>query len=269
MADKKKKMTLGELAFWIGGALLIVLELLPPTYSADKTLNGIIDVCVTRGLGSLLFIILAACMKFNIFGFRKEAPLRALLFCIPSLLVVINNFPFIGLISGGASLSRTELLPIYALPCLLIGLFEEFAFRGVLFLTLLEDRRESSRSIFWASVISSALFGLIHLANLAVGGGLGATLLQVSYSFLIGGMCSIVLLKTHCIWIPVLLHGIFDFGGFIVTTLGSGRIWDPVTVITTALLGVAVTVFMLLSLLRITPAELEPIFKRRKNSKTA
>ena len=55
-------------------------------------------------------------------------------------------------------------------------------------------------------LIDAALFGLWHLTNLLVGADVGATLLQVGYSFLIGGMLSAVLLKTGNIWTGVFRH---------------------------------------------------------------
>ena len=111
--------------------------------------------------------------------------------------------------------------------------------------------------------MSCAVFGLVHLVNIAIGASPGATLLQVGYSFLIGGMCAIVLLKTGSIWYCVLLHTVYDIGGTILY-VGGGKRWDIVTVIITAVIGVAVAVFMLLSLLRIKPEDVERLFPERQ-----
>jgi membrane protease YdiL (CAAX protease family) len=149
----------------------------------------------------------------------------------------------------------------------MIGLFEEFAFRGVLFPYILENRRKTSGSIFKATVISSAAFGAVHLFNLLSSGGVGGVLLQVGYSFLIGGMCAIVLLYTRCIWICVALHAIYDFCGFLIPTLGTGIIWDSITVTITAVLGVFALVFMVLWLKKITPEQVEEIYTKNKKRK--
>jgi hypothetical protein len=89
--------------------------------------------------------------------------------------------------------------------------------------------------------------------------------LQVGYSFLIGGMCAIVLLKTGSIWYCVLLHTVYDIGGTILY-VGGGVRWDAVTVTITAVLGVAVAVFMAISLLRIKPEDVAFLFPEKQTS---
>ncbi len=246
---------------------LVVLETAQITYSADPIINDLLRVIVTRFVGCLVFIPLALYMKYNVLGLAKESRARALLCTLVPLAVVVNNFPIIGLISGNAYVTSPPwYIAIFALEALMIGLFEEFAFRGVLLPFVLENRCSSRRSIFGATVISSAAFGGIHLFNLFAGAGIGGVLLQVGYSFLIGGMCAIVLLYTRCIWICVLLHAIYDFGGFLVPTLGEGTVWDPATVTVTVILGVFALVFMLIWLSHITPETVKRLYPNKNEN---
>ena len=53
-------------------------------------------------------------------------------------------------------------------------------------------------------------------------------LLQCLYTFLIGGMLIITMLKTKNIWLCVLIHTIFDFGGLLIVHIGIGNPWDTV-----------------------------------------
>ena len=154
----------------------------------------------------------------------KKPVLKSLLFGLPALAVAINNFPIIGLATGKAQITDPlgGVLIVVAY-CFAIGMFEEFAFRGLFYLMILDGRRKSTKQIFWTTAASCAVFGLVHLANLAVGANPGATLLQVGYSFLIGGMCAIVLLKTANIWYCVLLHFVYDLGGTILYVGGGKR----------------------------------------------
>ena len=246
---------------------LLFLETFPIVYSANPVLDQIINVIVTRSVGCLVFIPLSVYMQYNIFGFTSRKRINVLLCTLVPLAVVVNNLPIIGLISGNAYITEPRfIIPIFALEALMIGMFEEFAFRGVLFPYILENRRSSTKSIFWATVISSSAFGAVHLLNVFAGAGIGGVILQVGYSFLIGGMCAIVLLYTRCIWICVALHAIYDFCGYLIPTLGDGIIWDPVTVIITAVLGVFALVFMIVWLLRITPERVNEIYKNNATS---
>jgi uncharacterized BrkB/YihY/UPF0761 family membrane protein len=88
---------------------------------------------------------------------------------------------------------------------------------------------------------------------LAQGASVGATLLQVGYSFLVGAMCAVVLLLCGSVLPCILLHAVYDFGGLLIPTLGSGRIWNAPTVVLTAALSVAVTLYFLWCLYRTSP----------------
>lgn len=251
----------------LASAVLLVLELFPITYSDDATLNSLYKVIATRAVGSLVFIPLSLYMGYNIFGLTNRNRRSVLLCTIVPLAVVVNNLPIIGLISGEAYLTNpTYYIAIFALETFLIGLFEEFAFRGVLLPYVLEKRRLTKKSIIFATVISSAAFGAIHLFNLFAGAGVGSVILQVGYSFLIGGMCAIVLLYTRCIWICVILHGVYDFCGYLVPTLGDGVIWDTATVTITAILGVFALIFMLIWLLKIDPERVNELYSDKTAS---
>lgn len=262
---KNPKKALFALLLLIPSVALVALELFPIGSFEDQVMNQMVQIILTRTMGSLVFIPLCLYMGYNVFGLTKTNRSKVLLCTLVPLAVVVNNFPIIGVVSGAAFVTKPYwYIPIFALESLMIGLFEEFAFRGVLFPYILENRRNSSRSIFKATVISSAAFGAVHLFNLLSGGGVGGVILQVGYSFLIGGMCAIVLLYTRCIWLCIALHAIYDFCGFLIPTLGEGVIWDPTTVTVTAVLGVFALVFMVLWLKRITPQQVEEIYAKNK-----
>lgn len=251
------KTKISRAAVLLGIAAFGILWYVDPVYSTDETVQLLTKSTVTRGLGSVIFLALTLFLGFRVCHKPSRGWWMAFL---PCLVVVVNNLPIIALLDGSATVERTELLPLFLLECFLIGLFEELAFRGTLFLAILEKRRSSNKQIFLTALISSALFGLVHLANLLEGAGVGATLLQVGYSFLIGGMCSIVLLRTGNILFCILLHAIFDVGGGLLSTLGSGSQWNLPTVVITAVLAVIVTAWMILLLLRVRPDQTDRFY---------
>ena len=260
---KKDRRRLLLIFLIVCGVILVLLEILEPVYTVDEVMNRMIRTLVTRTVGIAAFLPLLFSSGYDILGYTGRRPLHGILVALPALAVAVNNLPIIGLATGGVKILRGGIyLFVYVLESLSIGLFEEIAFRGVLYPAVLENRRSSTRQIFWSTVISSALFGGIHLFNLFLGGGIGGVLLQVGYSFLIGGMCSIVLLHTRSVWICAFIHALFDFGGSLTETLGEGRIWDPVTVVLTAVLGAAVLGIMLALLLKTRPDDVAGIFER-------
>lgn len=244
-------------------------ELMRSLITNDMYRAPILDTLVMDGVGAIVFVCMTLYMDYRVLNPLRRPIGKSLLFLLPSLAVAINNFPLIGLATGNAYVTDPigGVLLVVAY-CFAIGMFEEFAFRGLFYLMILDGRRKSTKQIFWTTTVSSAVFGLVHLVNLFIGANPGATILQVGYSFLIGGMCAIVLLKTANIWYCVLLHFVYDLGGTILY-VGGGKRWDTVTVIITAVLGVAVTVFMVISLLRIKPEDVERLFPRAKGEKDA
>ena len=232
--------------------------------SDDDFRPAMLNTLVMDALGSVVFVCMTVYMGYRVFGPLRKPWIKSLLFGLPALAVAINNAPLIGLATGNAYVTDPwgGVLLVVAY-CFAIGMFEEFAFRGLFYLMILDGRRKSTGQIFWTTVLSCAVFGLVHLANLFAGAGVGATLLQVGYSFLIGGMCAIVLLRTGSIWYCVLLHTVYDLGGTILY-LGGGMRWDAVTVTVTAVLGVAVAVFMIISLLRTKPEDIAFLFPEKQ-----
>jgi len=255
-----KRETYSRIGVLVGIAIFGIVWLADPTYAEDGVTQQLWKSLVFRALGSTVFLSLSVYLGYHAFGKPSAAWWQVTL---PCLAVVINNFPIIGVASGRIVIDRPDLMGLFLVDALLIGIFEELAFRGTLFLAILEKRRNSTRQIFLTTLISSAIFGLVHLANLLEGAGVGATLMQVGYSFLIGGMCAIVLLKSGNLLFCILLHALFDVGGGFLTYVGTGKQWDAVTVAITAVLAVAVTAWMLYVLMRVTPEETDRFFAKR------
>ena len=235
-----------------------------PILSSDETAQLLYRSVIFRGLGSIVFVFVLLYQEFHVMSRPRVSHLAVFL---PSLAVAINNFPILGYAQGTVQLERGDLLWVYALDCLMIGAFEELAFRGVFLPSLLSRYGRDQKQLRLTVILSSAAFGLIHLVNMAEGAGVGATLLQVGYSFLIGGMCAIVLVKTGNLFYCILLHGVYDFGGRFLT-IGSGRLWDTPTVIITAVLAVVVTAWMLKVFFELTPKEGERLYRKKSKGES-
>lgn len=167
----------------------------------------------------------------------------ALLYALPALLIAVNNFPWVSFLAGDCSMSAEagDIL-FYAFICLCVGLFEEIAFRGCVLMLLLKKRTHTKLAVFMAIFWSSVVFGAIHLVNILVSSPI-AVLLQIGYSALIGGMCSLVLLETGSIWACVLVHAVYNFCGGLVPRFGTGMIWTAPEVALTAVLAIIVIVY--------------------------
>ncbi|MCD7776516.1 MAG: CPBP family intramembrane metalloprotease [Firmicutes bacterium] len=235
------------------GILLAVLFIL-----GVASPDGDFGLSVTRGVGALAFIFLILADGKGIW-FPPHGKIKSsLIFALPALIVAVNNMPIIPLISGEAYLSGDAAgVLLLLLQCFLTGLFEETAYRGIITVTVMELCGGTKKRLLYSLIISSAAFGVSHIFNLLAGAGVGATLMQVGYSSLIGAMCAVVMVKTRSIILPVVIHSIYNFCGYLVPKLGGGTIWTVPEIILTAVVSVAAAAFYIKAALEISDGDVE------------
>lgn len=90
------------------------------------------------------------------------------------------------------------------------GIAEELTFRFAILTILLVLFKNYRFQIFYASLLSGLLFGLIHLPNATGGQSLSNTFLQVIFAIAIGIYFASVYLYTDCIAIPIFIHSLMD-----------------------------------------------------------
>ena len=243
--------------------ILIAFEIVRYSFFSQLEHGELLYIIATRflsGFVCLLFI----CTYSSPSMLRFTVSAKSMAVFLPCMLVAVNNFPFITFLSGEAYIDGKPIaIMLYALSCLGVGFFEEMAFRGCIFTAILQRCKRKPSGIFWAIVLSSLVFGAVHLVNVFAGASLPSVILQMGYSFLIGGMCSIVLIKTANIWYCVILHSVYNFSGGVVPECGGGTIWNTPTVVLTAVVAVAVASYVIYLLLRIKPQDVSTLLNER------
>lgn len=248
---KKWNLIITILLFILGAICFIFFDVRPITVLEDPLANRLLTGFIARIGLSLLF-----CWMLYQYGGRKYMVFtrqffRYLLWALPCFMVAFINFPISALISGKAEVTRVDLLGLYTLYVIGVALLEELIFRGVLLLLVSDFMRGKRYQYLSTALICSAIFSLFHLTNLFEGMGIGDVLLQCLYTFLIGGMLTITMLKTQNIWLCILIHALFDFGGLLIINLGVGNPWDTVFWILTFVGGALCAGHVVYSLLRL------------------
>ena len=139
---------------------------------------------------------------FSAFGFKRLSSkgIRKVLYFLP--IVIIEIVPFIAGFRDDVDVKYI----LAVLACTLcVGFAEEVYFRGFIFNTL------KVKGIPFAIFVSSLLFGITHLLNLAGGAGVGETILQICFAFFFGLVCVEILILTGSIWLVILWHALHDF----------------------------------------------------------
>jgi len=92
---------------------------------------------------------------------------------------------------------------------LLVGLTEEWIFRGLLLAALCRGL-----GLRRGAVAAVVLFGLFHLTNIAAGAPVMNSVAQAFSTMLIGSVFTLAAIGTRSLAIPVLVHGSYDFAVF-------------------------------------------------------
>lgn len=115
------------------------------------------------------------------------------------VIALLHGFSLAGTESHGANAAKYGLL--FAIAFILVGIFEEFSFRGYMQATLQQGIG------FWpAAILLSIAFGAIHLQNLGEA-KIGAVM---AGSF--GLVAAFSLRRTGNLWFPIGMHAAWDWG---------------------------------------------------------
>ena len=114
----------------------------------------------------------------------------------------------------------TPLLPagriLSFLACMaMVGVAEEFLFRGVIAETLLEHFGTSRAGVWKACLLSGVLFGAAHLTNLSSSAPFGV-LMQCAFSASLGALFAAIYFRTGNLWVTVFLHGAMDIASMLI-----------------------------------------------------
>jgi membrane protease YdiL (CAAX protease family) len=96
-----------------------------------------------------------------------------------------------------------------SLAILLVGFTEEVVFRGVLLFSLRQRLNE-----VWVWLLTSLLFALSHLINIALGAETSGTIVQLFAAFAGGTVYYILRRTTGSLIYAMVLHGLWDFSVF-------------------------------------------------------
>lgn len=104
----------------------------------------------------------------------------------------------------------------------LTGISEELVFRGVILGGLLAMSTHTSKNRWKAILISSILFGSMHLLNLFSSNQVSPTMvyIQVLYATFLGIYLASLFIVSKTLWLPIIAHTLIDLFGFLEQPLG-------------------------------------------------
>ena len=237
-----------------------MLDFIDISYTDNVDRNRFIGKIVQQSLGSLAAIFLMIRLKIHLFNKPQYW-----LYLIPCLIIAIDNFQFSSYFKGNMQLVNGKPLDfiLFGGYCLAVGLFEECIFRGIIFSVLASCFSYDKKGLWKTYIVSSVLFGAAHLFN----GFSVATILQIGYSTLTGGLFAFVLLKTKNIFCCAFVHALYNFCGLLFEIpermgLGSGVVFDLGTAITMLIVCVIMGAFILYSVFKYSDDEVGVLYEK-------
>lgn len=181
--------------------------------SLDDYLLGSIQEALGAGVAVLL---LARTGRADLLRRRGAGFLNGLLVGMYPLFF-IGYSAFSSLVYGRPNLPLRPLPQIltFFLNMALVGVAEEFVFRGIIAQTLLERYGTSRAGVWKACLLSGLLFGAAHLTNLFGSAPFGV-LMQCVFAASLGTLFAAVYFRTGNLWVTVFLHGSMDTASMLI-----------------------------------------------------
>jgi membrane protease YdiL (CAAX protease family) len=210
LADDRKRLPLALLTF----VAWVLATLFSMKWADDGTKKALVDT-ITHGISWNIAIAIAV-LALATFIWRWNdlrfvwpdvgQSLRLAWFPLVYLALFLGMALFLGLPPLGIML-------FVAINTALVGLSEEWMFRGVLY------RGLRSRFAIWTAIILSCLlFGSVHVLNVFVTGEFGEAVLQAMTAAMSGLVFVALLIRTGSLWVPIVYHALWDFGTFTVSS---------------------------------------------------
>lgn len=121
-------------------------------------------------------------------------------------------------------------IAIFVIYMVTIGIAEEGLCRGIVFTTFLEQFGTTKKGVWISVLLSGALFGSLHLANVFAGTSFKGALIQAIVASAMGCYFSAMYWRGNNLWSCIILHALMDFEGLLVEGLvGEGTIVSTIS----------------------------------------
>ena len=249
---KKNHLIITILLLILAALCYIFFDIMQTRLLEDSAANVLLRGVLSRAGLCLLFVwflYLSGGKKYLIFN---KQFFKSMIWSLPLFMVAFVNFPYSAFIKNELRMDRPDLIPLFTLYVILVSLLEEVVFRGTIFMLMKDWLRNSRHAPLLTTIFCSLIFAVFHFTNLFAGADIISVLLQVTYTFLIGAMLTVCMLKLNNLWLCVLIHAIFNFGGLLVVNdIAIGNPHDLIFWVLTIFSGVLSAGHVIYSLIKL------------------
>jgi membrane protease YdiL (CAAX protease family) len=184
-------------------------------------LGHYVGVSLALLLGSVAYLLL-----IRRFGWTEAAgmcrpPSISWLVIVPPLLYIVTVNFYVSSGTFDLELSDIQRAALLSVRMMSTGLFEEVVFRGTVLTAMLLAWGTTRKGVVMSLVVSSLLFGGLHLLNATTGAPATKVVANSIYTCLTGLLFGGIAIRCHSFWPAVLLHGVSN------SLLSLNRLGEP------------------------------------------
>lgn len=215
--------------FKIVSVLLLFLIVIKIPFYLLFSFNETINLLLDTSIQGILITFFAGLIIWRL-QLSKMAGLTTMIinfrFYLFPLIIVFLSLYNLSLTNFNNLDHSTVVLFLFA--SVLVGLSEEFVFRGLIQSIILKDNENRKNYIVFSIIFTSTIFSLLHLMNIFKGfSNIESLINQLIFAFFMGIYLGSLLLITRQLFIVGILHGLVNF------TYGFSDILDKPEVIDT------------------------------------
>lgn len=220
-------------------AFVIVLRIIGNLFR-EVRVTVFID-CVVEGITAIFaYILLVWSGKQYILNKKLNGFWKGL--AIGGVLVVITGGSILAFFANEdniKNITSNKNLIFFIIETILIGITEEFIFRGAIQNTLYDYfGKDTRKGVYKSVLLTGTFFGLTHLFNILAGVKVSGAIVQALSAFSIGCFFAAVYYRCDNIWSVVVLHAILDFNALKESALlGQNKTVDMISNYSTENLG--------------------------------
>lgn len=189
--------SLAVYAVWTAITLIVGQWMVGPNASLDELVKS--GIAWNLVLASALLVAAMLLFRWNDLRFvRPHSLFKVMWFPSLYLLAFIAGISFLGW-------PPAAMIVMVAINTAFVGFSEETMFRGVIFRAL-----EETMAIWPAIILTSVLFGGVHILNVFITGELLASVAQAVAAALSGLVFIAIVIRTGSIWPAIVYHALWD-----------------------------------------------------------
>ena len=162
---------------------------------------------IAESVFALIILVMVISFKNTYIFTEKKEPLLSSIFLGLPMLIFGGLSILSSLTIKGYSGSLINLL----LFCISIGIAEEFMCRGWIQNEFIERFSKNYKEVFISILLSSFIFGAMHITNIFQGQTVFETMMQIVQATSLGFLLGSVYFRSKNIWAVVFLHAFYDF----------------------------------------------------------